>query len=73
MQHNQQEHQHHADMQEQCDRLDDLVAVRAQRAQQRGHAMREKRRRAVRQIAVVDRRTTEERVGPDDIEDHEQD
>ena len=35
--------------------------------------MGEKGRRAVGQVAVVDRRTAEERVGPDDVEDHEED
>ena len=72
VQHDQQEHQHHADMQQQGDGLDDLVGVGSQGMQEGGDAVGKEGRRAVGQVAVVDRRTAEERVGPDDIEDHEE-
>ena len=73
VQHDQQEHQHDADVQQQGDGLDDLVRVVAQRLQQSAHRVGEECRLAVGQVAVGHRRAAEQGVGPDDVEDHDED
>ena len=54
-------------------RLDDLVGGVAERLQRRAHAVREERAPAVGQVAGGRRGAAEQRVGPDDVEDHEED
>ena len=60
-------------MQQQRDGFDYFVGLSAQGPQQCGDTVGQERRRAVGQVTVVDRRTAEQRVSPDDVEDHEQD
>ena len=73
VQHDDQEGQRHPDVQQQGRRFDDLVGGLAERAKDGGEQVREERSLAVGQGAVVDRRPADERVGPDDVEDHEKD
>ena len=73
VQHDEQEDQHDADVQQQGDGLDDLVGVGAQRFEHAADGVREERRLVVGQVTGADRGTAEQRIGPDDVEDHEQD
>ena len=73
VQHDEQEHQHHADVQQQRDRLDPLVGGVAQRVQDGAHELREECAVAVGQVLGVHRGAADQRVRPDDVEDHEED
>ena len=73
VQHDEQEDQHDADVQQQRDGLDDLVGVGPQRFEQAADAVREERGLVVGQVSGADRGAAEQRVCPDDVEDHEQD
>ncbi len=73
VQHDDQEDKRHADVRQQCDRLDPFVGSGAQRMHELAHAVREERAPAVGEVPGVDRRAAEDGVAEDDQEDHEQD
>ena len=73
VQHDQQEDQHDADVQQERHGLDDLVGMHTQWVEQGAHRVGEERRLVVGQVAGGHCGAAEQRVGPDDVEDHEQD
>ncbi len=73
VQHDDQERQHDADVQQQGHGFQDFVAGVAEWLQDHAEQLREKRCLAVRQRAVVDSGAAHQHVGPDDVEDHEED
>ena len=73
VQHDQQEHQGDADVQQQRDALDDQVGRLTQRAQCGADSVGEEGAPAVGQVVGRHRGAAEQRVRPDDVEDHEED
>ena len=73
VQHDEQEDQHDRDVGEQRERLDPHVGGVTQRGHDPAHELGEECAVAVGQRVGVDRGAADQRVGPDDVEDHEQD
>ena len=73
VQHDDEEHQHDADVQHQADVLEHLVGVFAEWFQRTPDEMRHERPVAVREVAGRSTGPAEQEHRPDDVEDHEQD
>ena len=72
VEHEDQEHQHHADVQQQADALEHLQGPLADAVEQVAHPDRDERAALVGQVAEGRRGAPEQEHRPDDVEDHEQ-
>src|SRR5690606_12919672 len=67
------EHQHHADVQQQPDLFEYLVGALTERVQHGGGGLRGERAALVGEVAGVDGRAAEQEHRPQHVEDHEED